>query len=347
MTKLLTRLLGRLPIGWMQLLHNRRRLAVAVGGVAFANVLIFMQLGFMDAAIETGLFTHDAFDADVVLVSSSFQSLNETKPIPSSRMYQALAMPGVTEGTLVYLATAAWTESLSGNTRRLRVIGVDPDANVFQDSALNRSISMLREPDTALVDRQTRELHPAIHEAVSKHGHFEVEINGRRIVFSSFFSIGASFETDGTLVVSDQTFFRLFPTRGRQTPSLALLKTDPAKDVNQVAANIASLMPEGDVQAFSKRDWIEAERNYQATEKPVGFVFGFGVALGLVVGIVIVYQVLATDVQDHLSEYATFKAIGYPRSFFLSIVFEQAATLATLGFIPGLVTSLLFTFFEF
>ena len=108
-----------------------------------------------------------------------------------------------------------------------------------------------------------------------------------------------------------------------------------------MASLIESSMPEGDAIAFSKHDWIMAERSYQATQKPVGFVFGFGVVLGLIVGLVIVYQVLATDVQDHLSEYATFKAIGYPPRFFMSIVFEEAVSLATLGFIPGLVIALI------
>ena len=55
MTSLLTALLGRLPLGWLQLMRNRTRLVAAVGGVAFANVLIFMQLGFMNALFETGI----------------------------------------------------------------------------------------------------------------------------------------------------------------------------------------------------------------------------------------------------------------------------------------------------
>lgn len=338
---LLSRLLGRLPIGCLQLFHNRRRLVAAVGGVTFANVLIFMQLGFMNAAIETGLFTHAAFDADMVLVSSDFLSLNDTKPIPSARIYQALSAPGVIDGTAIYLATAAWTESPGGSSLRLRVIGVDPDANAFEDETLNQSIRSLREPDSAIVDRQTRDLSPAIRDAISNEGSFETEINGRQIVFNDMFSIGASFETDGTLVVSDQTFFRLFPGRSRRTPSLALLQTDPSSEPAGIVAGILSLMPEGDVRAFTKQHWIDSERTYQATQKPVGFVFGFGVVLGLVVGLVIVYQVLATDVQDHLPEYATFKAIGYPTSFFLGIVFEQAAALAMLGFLPGLFISVL------
>ena len=59
--------------------------------------------------------------------------------------------------------------------------------------------------------------------------------------------------------------------------------------------------------------------------------------IGVLVGIVIVYQVLSTDVADHLSEYATFKAMGYPQTFFLGIVFEEALILAVFGFVPGVI----------
>ena len=74
---------------------------------------------------------------------------------------------------------------------------------------------------------------------------------------------------------------------------------------------------------------------YQTTERPTGIIFGFGVVIGVLVGVVIVYQVLSTDVADHLSEYATFKAMGYRSRFFLGVVFEEAVILALLGFVPG------------
>ena len=59
--------------------------------------------------------------------------------------------------------------------------------------------------------------------------------------------------------------------------------------------------------------------------------------MGMLVGIVIVYQVLSTDVADHLREYATLKVAGYPHRFFIGIVLEEALILAVLGFLPGIV----------
>lgn len=76
---------------------------------------------------------------------------------------------------------------------------------------------------------------------------------------------------------------------------------------------------------------------YQQTRRPTGIIFGFGVLIGVLVGLVIVYQVLSTDVADHLREYATFKAMGYGPRFFLGVVFEEALVLGILGFVPGLI----------
>jgi putative ABC transport system permease protein len=50
---------------------------------------------------------------------------------------------------------------------------------------------------------------------------------------------------------------------------------------------------------------------------------------------VIVYQILYTDVSDHLAEYATLKAMGYKSRFLYSVVLQEAFILAVLGFIPG------------
>ena len=79
----------------------------------------------------------------------------------------------------------------------------------------------------------------------------------------------------------------------------------------------------------------EEDLRYQQTRRPTGIIFGFGVLIGVLVGLVIVYQVLSTDVADHLREYATFKAMGYGPGFFLGVVFEEALILGIMGFMPG------------
>ena len=340
MSSLIGWISGRLPIGWLQLMHNKTRLIAAVGGVTFANVLIFMQLGFMNALFETSVFSHRSFDADIVLVSSDFRSLREASPIPRTRMYQALSVSGVQSATPIYMGTRLWIDKETGDTTNFRVTGIDPYADVFVDQVLSAKSRNLHVPSTAIVDQKTRDFNSNIQAKLQSGGKVDVEIGGRAISFVDLFNQGASFDVDGTLIVSDQTFLRLFPNRRPGTPTLVLLKTDDPKQAERISAHINQHVAHGDIRSMTKQAFVDAEQNYQATQTPIGFVFTFGVAIGIVVGLVIVYQVLSTDVQDHLSEYATFKAIGYPKSFFFGIVLEEALSLAALGFVPGFVICL-------
>ena len=340
MTLLLTLLLGRLPIGWLQLLHNRTRLVAAVGGVTFADVLIFMQLGFMNALFETSVLTHRMFEADAIIAASDFHSLREANPVPRSRAWQAMRVEGVRDASSVYVGTLHWTDPATGDTTNFRVIGIDPDARIFRDAVLQEMVPRLRQPDTALVDRRTRDFDPRLASRIAESGSAEIEVRGRKLTLLATFAQGASFDVDGAMIVSDQTFLRLFPDRVPGAPTLILLDFEPGVDAASVAAAVNRGFPESDAVAFTAEGFAAAEQRYQARQTPIGFVFGFGVAIGLVVGLVIVYQVLATDVQDHLSEYATFKAIGYPPRFFLGIVFEEAIALAAMGFLPGLAIAL-------
>jgi len=63
--------------------------------------------------------------------------------------------------------------------------------------------------------------------------------------------------------------------------------------------------------------------------------------MGLVVGMVIVYQILFSDIASHLKEYATLKAMGYSGFYLARVVLGAALILAVAGFIPGLLLSFL------
>jgi len=103
---------------------------------------------------------------------------------------------------------------------------------------------------------------------------------------------------------------------------------------------LADILPDDDSKVRTIDEAVAADKRFQTTQRPIGIVFGFGIAIGIIVGVIIVYQVLSSDVADHLREYATLKAMGYPQRFFLGIVFEEAMILALLGFVPGLLIAM-------
>src|SRR3712207_9432272 len=102
MTELLAKLLGRLPIGWLQLVHNKTRLAAAVAGVSFASVLVLMQLGFLGALVGSIRLPYDQMSADILISASDMNTLADASPLPRQRMFEALSVEGVARATPLY-----------------------------------------------------------------------------------------------------------------------------------------------------------------------------------------------------------------------------------------------------
>jgi putative ABC transport system permease protein len=338
---LLERLLGRLPIGWLQLAHNRARLAAALAGVAFADVLVLMQLGFLGALVGSIALPYRALDADILVSSSDANTLGDGSPIPRQRLFEALAVEGVGSATPLYHGRLDWKQA-DGTVRALDVFGVEPSSRAFRDPAIARRLPELAVADTALLDEGTRNVDRALMARIARaepRAH-AFELKNRTITVLGTFRIGGGFAADGALVVSDQTFLRLFPQRAAGAPSHVLVKLAPGASAVDTVRRLAAVLPDYDTRARTISDAIARDQAFQTTQRPIGLVFGFGVVIGVLVGIIIVYQVLSTDVADHLEEYATFKAIGYGQRFLLGIVFEEAALLALMGFVPGFLVAL-------
>ncbi len=338
MTHLLAALLGRLPIGWLQLTHNKGRLFAAIMGVAFANVLVFMQLGFLGALSEGIVKIYEAMDADIVLSATDMTTLAASSNVPRRFLLEALTVEGVQAAAPLYIGRLHWDRD-DGITTALTVYGVDPSHPLLEGVA-ERQLD-LQLLDVALIDEATRQLPPAWVESIRGGEPLRFETSGRTLSIVDTIRIGAGFEGDGYLVVSDQTFFQLFPTRGSGAPNHIFLQVEDGASPQRVLRSVRSTLGESELLIRTLKETQDADQLYQTTKRPTGIVFGFGVVIGVLVGIVIVYQVLSTDVADHLSEYATFKAMGYRQRFFLSIVLEEAVILAILGFIPGIIVSML------
>ena len=339
MTALLARLLGRLPIGWLQLTHSRARMAAALAGVAFANVLVFVQLGMMGALNGTVGLTYAPVRGDIIISSVDANTLTDGSPLTRRVLFQALSDVEVAAATSLYLGKVDWTRG-DGSTASLNVYALPVEAARFAGSDIAPSLAALSLPDSALIDQRTRGADPAVLARVTPDAPLRFEANGRTITALGSFALGGGFSADGAVVVSDQTFLRLFPTRIAGTPSHVLVDVAAGADAAAVAARLSDRLAGEAVQVRTMAAAQAADLSYQTTRRPTGVIFGFGVAMGVLVGLVIVYQVLSTDVADHLREYATFKAMGYPHRFFLGIVFEEAVILGAIGFVPGLILSL-------
>jgi putative ABC transport system permease protein len=327
---------SRTPIGWLQLRRNKARFFVALGGIAFADLLMFMQLGVLGAALDTSALLNNLLQADIVLISPEARDIQNSATIPRSRLYQAEGQPGVASGTAMYIGFLDWRSPFNAERRSMLIVGTDPDKPGIAIADVQQQKEGLKRPDTVIFDRLSRGNYPLTLKLLDKAQPVTAEINRRTLTIIGTFRLGAAFGLDGTLVGSETTFLHLFPTRSPKSITLGLLQVSPGQNPTAVAASLKSKMA-GDVEVMTRAEFVQHAKAYQGKHTPIGFIFGLGTVMGFIVGMVMVYQVLSTDVADHLAEYATFKAMGFTNVYLVGIIVEECFILATIGFVPGLI----------
>jgi putative ABC transport system permease protein len=335
MNPLLKSLRHRTPLGWLQLRHDRGRLLVALAGIAFADVLMFMQLGFQNALYDSNTRLSRSLQTDLVLVSPQMRNMQFLATFSRRRLYQALDVSGVQSASALYSNLITWKNPQTRQEKQVQAIGFDPNQPAFNLPEVNQNLEALKLPDRVLFDRTTRGQYEQAIAAFEQGKPVTTEVERRTIQIAGLFTLGSSFAADGTLMTSDQNFLRLFPRREAGSISLGLIKLQPNADPQQVAAVLRGHLP-NDVRVLTHGEFIKVEEDFWKSQSPIGFIFGMGTTMAFFVGVVIVYQVLSTDVNAHIKEYATFKAMGYNNGYLLTVVFEEAVILAVLGFIPGL-----------
>lgn len=333
---------SRTPLAWLNLTHDKRRLGVAVSGVTFAVLLMFMEMGFWNAMMDSTVTVLKAFDAQLVLVNRMRYSFHLNEPLARLRLSQAAEVPGVRDARPLYVEYfwSLWKSrephrADEPSTRPIRVLAFDPSSPVLNLPELAPQAQRLGVLDTVLMDLKGRDwFGPRVPDTYA-------ELGGHRVKIVGNFALGTDFTADGNLLISDVTFAHLFPQRaGRTNPlgqvDLGLVRVVPGVDPKVVETALRRALPD-DVAVFTKQEFIDQEKAFWQRSTPIGFVFFLGLIMGFVVGVIICYQILSADILDHLPEFATLKAIGYPNRFLSGVVLREALLLAVFGFLPGAI----------
>lgn len=330
----------RTPLAWLNLAHYKMRTLAAVAGVAFSVVLIFMQMGFRGSVETTASLLYDALEFDVLLRSPEYLHVAAARTFPRDRLYQAGAVPGVLRVCPLHVGVNHWRNPHTGQRRRILVLGFRPEDPVFRVSEIQRKAASLSSPEFVLIDRQSRrEFGPADDRCF---GDADIDVTaeagGRQVRIKGHYSLGGGLAANGGILLNERGFCRICPGRSFDDVSLGLVKLDEGAQPDVVAKLLRDALP-NDVELLTRRETIDRETRRWIHETPAGEIFGLGVIVALMVGTAIVYQVLSSDVADHLAEYATLKAMGFSGLFVAGVVLRQAVALALLGFLPGLLLS--------
>ena len=316
---------ARTLFAWRNLTHRKVRSLAALAGISFSVLLIFMQSGFYFAVLESATAVYQAMDGDIFLTSPLYVYLGRTGVIPRERLYQARGMPGVQDAIAFYADTQLWRNPQTRLRHPILVMGFDPKRHLLSTPA---NTDELLKDGQILVDSLTRAQFGPLAAGVT------TEIGERQVRIAGHYRIGPGFATDGAAIMSDDTFVRTFRERSIEQLSVGVLRLENGTDAEKVAVELRQTLPP-DTEVFTRAGMIRREQDYWIHQTSIGPVFASGSVLGLIIGVVVMYQVLWTDIANRLREYAALKALGYDSKRLRSIVLDEVSMFSVLGFAAG------------
>jgi putative ABC transport system permease protein len=347
------------PLAWAQLSHQKARLTVAITGVAFANILMFAQLGLRAVLFDGITLIHENLNGDLFLMSSFSQALG-LQPFARIHLYQANAVPGVDSARPLYmLERVAWInpEQLSAQPSlsfppdqdsakskevnvapaSVTILAFNPTQPIFSLPEVNQQLEKLKEPNTVLYDRLSQDALGPIPDLLDQQSNVITVMGNRRTHVAGLFTLGSTLFTKGHVIMSDGNYINYSKPDSLEEVSVGLLNLQSGANLLQVQTQLQKTLSPS-IQVLTRAEFIQKEVAYYE-EDPSGVVLNFGAVMGFIVGVIVVYQVLYSDVLEHLPEYATLKAMGFADGALLRVVLQEAMILAVLGFVPGCFAS--------
>ncbi len=315
----------RATLALSNIVHHGARAVLSVAGLALAVLLVYMQLGFYRSCEVSATRVYDLFAFDAALVSSQYFGISDSGTIPRTRLLQAASVQGVDSVAPVYVEFSRWLEPRTRRSIEVLIFGADPASQHFFVPAGLRDLSPLRRAGTVIADLEISPLYSSLSPGIV------TEVGERKLEVVGGYRSGPGFAAKAVLVGSDHTFTAL-TDHPLNRVHLALLQIDNRAPLQEVLARIRERLPP-DTQVHSRRHIEARERHYWMAVKPIGIMFTSGILIAGLVSGVILYQILSTQVRNHLGEYATLEAIGWTPHRIKALVVEEGLVYALLGYL--------------
>ncbi len=352
------------------LLEDIPRFLVAQAGIMFAVSLVTLQTGIFNGfSRSTGQLIHNS-EADIWVSSDSLVQVELTLPIPLSHVLQARKVEGVERAEGLIFSSATWRRSGS-EIASVRVVGFDPNGELFTPINIQQgSLSDLKEPYTVIVDKTT------LNSLDIKGIGDGVQVNslparvvgltqGNRSIVSNPFmftslesanaylnsgqtsSLQCKLPSGSQDLICTNTYSKVPQTSTSTQPppppnklaasdliTYVLIQAKPGQNLQVLKKKLEAALP--NTRAYTQAEFIRKNQTYWQRRTGIGFILGLGAAVGIIVGVIIVGQILYSSVSDHLKEFGTLKAMGASDWVVYGVIIEQALWMAVLGYIPSM-----------
>jgi len=323
---------SRVPLAWRNLVADKRRLLRASAGIAFAVLLMLVQLGFERGFFAASLNAVVMLDGDLFVINASKYRFGTRNPFAPRELETMRTVSGVATVTPLYAAWMDffWTSPVDDRPHLVRVFAIDPEAvPVFSLPGIADQQALLKTDDTVLVDSRARSF-LGMDGSVT-----ETKLNGTTVKIVGRFPLGPDFMSDGTLVMSARTFAKFYRTTPAALPvETAVIRLKSGEDVAAAQRRLAGALP-ASLRVMTKSEIVELERDFQAKLSSAAPIFWLGTLVGFIVGTLISYQIIYTELMDRLPQYATLKGIGYGNGYLIASVLRQALLTGIAGYVPA------------
>lgn len=346
------------------------RFLVAQAGIMFAASLVTIQIGIFHGFTRSTAQLIDDSPADIWVSAEEMVYFELTQSMPLERLVEARDIEGVRHAEAISLSGGRW-RSPDGKIAPLRIIGFDPDGRLFKPGeVLEGDYDAVKQPFAFMTDHtnldsleldgigSTAEVNsaPATLVGLTKGTQ---SIVSSTMLFTSLENAKA-YSTSGltssvfcSVEAGDglncTTTYSTEDESSRTLPEISaltiadpithlLIDAEPGADLEALKQRLEDTLP--DVMALTKTEMANRTRNYWRLRTGIGFILGLGAAVGMIVGMVIVGQILYSSVSDHIREYGTLKAMGASDRMIYSVIIEQALWMAVLGYIPSMLLCL-------
>ena len=334
------KLIKRTPIAWLQLSHRPLRLAAALAGVGFANVLVFFQLGLSGGLYDSQKRPIQQFNGSLAVIPRRYTNFGEPAGFSRSRLFQVLGFQGVRGVSPLRLGKLQWLNPETQESTQALMMGIDPANPSLMLPELSAQRSSLQLQGGVLFDKASKTSAGPVTARLEQGQSFNTELNGQRTNVNGLFQLGLTFAADINLITSTSNFQTLFPDRDPDEIQIGVVQLQSGADANNVQNRLNEVLGPS-LQVLTVEELQQREVEHWKRNTSFGLIFGLGVLVGFSVGGIVVYQILYSEVGEHISEYATMKAMGYDDRFVVAIIIQESVILASLAFLPSLIVSAL------
>jgi putative ABC transport system permease protein len=317
--------------------HDKLRLLSMSASVAVGVVIVFVELGFLWGILDAQSLVATLARGQFLVMNASRANLHHWEKIPRAELTHFSGIQGVAKVMPVYEDHMGLTDPDGGrsiNSHRVRRVIVYAFSPVDMPLAIGDpgTISAeLKMADSFVFDRLSRPIFGHIAPGM------DVELEKAPFQVSGLAEMGPDIINDGNIFMSDGEWLKRRPDA---QPIMGVVRLAPGADVGDVRKRLLSSAPP-DVSVMTPEEARERENDSTLRTAPIGLLFLVGMIAGLVIGTINCYQVLYTEVSDHLGQYATVKAMGFSDSFLNGVILTQALILSVTGFGTGFLLSLL------